>query len=176
VFHSVLVTPDYEKIEQAEAVAVRVALERGYLTMSQLREALLLREQLRMAGRQTRLLRLLGSRYIPADFQAELSRVYFAALNASVAVPEPEPEPEAAIAAPVDPVGMSSDELAIPEFMLQASSEQLERPVAEDPDSVQDFMRRSSELEVPESIRSPESGEVSESGLFRWLKDHLPGT
>jgi hypothetical protein len=29
---------------------------------------------------------------------------------------------------------------------------------------------------VPDDIRSAKSGEVSESGLFRWLKGHLPGS
>ena len=175
LFHSVDVTPDYEAIEQAEAVAVRVALERGYLKTTQLREALLLREQLRISGRQTRLLQLLGSRYIPAEFQAELSQVYFAALNATQApAAEPAPAPAPVPADPLDSMP-SSDELAIPEFMLQASSEQLEKPAAEDPDSVQDFMRISSELKVPDDLRSGKSGEFSESGLFRWLKGHLPG-
>ena len=176
LFHSVSVTPDYEAIEQAEAVAVRVALERGYLKTTQLREALLLREQLRISGRQTRLLQLLGSRYIAPEFQAELSQVYFAALNATQAPApaEAKPAPAAARAEPMDSMP-SSDELAIPEFMLQASSEQLERPVAEDPDAVQDFMRISSELKVPDDLGSRESGEFTESGLFRWLKSHMPG-
>jgi hypothetical protein len=197
-------TPNYEAIEQAEAVAVRVALERGYLRTQQLREALLLREQLRVAGRQTRLLQLLGARYIPLEHQAELSQVYFAALSDPYAfgktpdeLPSPPPEDMPASAAQVEQMlASSADELAIPEFMLSASSEQLQRPAEEDPDAVMEFMARSSEITAsspPASeadtgalpptrqavsrkrAENPEADDHSESGLWRWLRKHLPG-
>lgn len=171
-------TPNYEAIEQAEAVAVRVALERGFLTVDQLREALLLREQLRVAGRQTRLLQLLGARFIHLEHQAVLSQVYFAFLNDQVDPPAPaesvEPPASASSEVPQDMLFSSADELAIPELMLQRSSEQLERPPAEDPEPVQEFMEKNRKLNP--SAQQDGDEDVSESGLWRWLKDHLPGS
>jgi hypothetical protein len=178
-------TPDYEQIEQAEAVAVRAALERGYLDTQQLREALLLREQLRVSGRPTRLLQLLGARYIRPEHQAELSGVYFAALGAlsgeEPTDPDRAPSAEALAATPpaadagVEDMMMSSaDELAIPEFMLQQSSAQLDRPPEEDPEPVRDFLAMSGEGSV--EPLPPAGEEVSESGMWRWLKRQLPGS
>ncbi|RMG11878.1 MAG: hypothetical protein D6731_14890 [Planctomycetota bacterium] len=196
-------TPGYEAIEQAEAVAVRVALERGYLSMPQLREALLLREQLRVSGQPVRLLQLLGARYIRLEHQPELSRVYFRALREPEAfgqAPERAPAPPPAEALPPSPeaveemMASSADELAIPEFVLAASSEQLERPPTEDPPAVAEFLARSGEVSLPDAgevpptrpsvRRDPGSGDAdagrdgdagTESGLWRWLRKHLPG-
>src|SRR5687767_4197619 len=55
---------------------VRHALSRGYLTQAQLREALILHEQLEGAGRTVPLLSVLGARYLRPEHVQELSQFY----------------------------------------------------------------------------------------------------
>src|SRR5690606_2139272 len=126
------------------------ALERGFLKTDDLREALLLREQLRLSGRPTRLLQLLG-RYIAEEHQVELRARYFAALAEGKAPAGPKPasaggveppgaperlrpepaRPDPARPRPDEMLFSSDDELAIPELLLRQSSELLQRPPEE---------------------------------------------
>ena len=140
---------------------MRAALDRGFLTVDQLREALLIRQQLRIAGRQMRLLALLGSRFIKLEHQAEISQVYFEHLNQQ---PLPDENEEPTVIMAEEMLFSSDDELAIPEFMLKSSA----------------ALARSAEEHVAsEAASNPVAGEdeeeTSESGLWRWLKRHLPG-
>lgn len=181
-------TPEFAAIEHAEALAVRAALQRGFLRADDLREALLLREQLRLANRPTRLLQLLG-RYIAEEHQVELRGLYFAALaearepGGASAAPAPHSaplapaRPEPPLAPPDDMLFSSDDELAIPEMLLKQSSELLQRPPEEDPAPVREFMARSGEGAgpAPGPSQSADERQVTESGLWRWLKRQLPG-
>lgn len=177
-------TPEFAAIEHAEALAVRAALERGFLRTDDLREALLLREQLRLANRPTRLLQLLG-RYIAEEHQVELRGLYFAALAEARepgrgATPPPSQavapaRPEPPLARPDEMLFSSDDELAIPEMLLKQSSELLQRPPEEDPAPVREFMARSGEAAGPAPGPATDERTVTESGLWRWLKRQLPG-
>lgn len=166
--------------ERAEAFVVRAALTRSYLSEGQVREALLLREQLRVSGRPAELLRLLGSRFLKPEHLPELTELYFDAL-AQFESGEHDPIQAKAQQPPAELFTSSADELAIPEFLLKSSSEQLQKPPAEDPQAVQDFMAASAESDpddvaggdVPQTELAKDLGKSS--GMWRWLKDRLGG-
>jgi len=164
--------PNFAALEQAEAVAVRAALERGYLRPDDLRRALLIREQLRAEARPARLLQILG-RYIAPAHQQELRGVYFEELGRveSGLFPAVPAEPGPA-AEPDELLFSSEDELAIPEFVLTQSSEQLARAPDADPQAVQDYLVRSAEGLVGDIEDDPT---ITSSGIFRWLKRNLRG-
>ncbi len=182
VLHSGVVTDevsDYGAIEQAEAVAVRAALDRGFLTADQLREALALREQLRVSGRQMRLLAILGSRYIRPEHQAELSQAYFAHLSEQPA-PPPQPNEEPTVVMTEEMLFSSADELAIPEFMTRSAIAAQEAPATAANTPLDDLMGVGAEPASAEAPAEPAEakgkGDVSESGIWRWLRSHLPGS
>ena len=166
--------PTPEQIEAAEQAAVRVALAQGFLQPRDVREALLLREQLKQAGRPSGLLAVLGARSLRPEHRPLLSEVYFRSLREAAATPAapaaPPPVPSVPQAMSLE---TSSDELAIPEFALQASSEQLERPAEDDPEEIREFMAKSSEFVMPPPEPSPDpddSAERSASGIWRWFR------
>ena len=66
---------------------MRAALSRGYLTNPQLREALLMREELRQQGRPTTTLQILGYRFLTPAQRDDLMAVYEAVKREAEASP-----------------------------------------------------------------------------------------
>ncbi|MCO5168905.1 MAG: tetratricopeptide repeat protein [Planctomycetes bacterium] len=116
-----------ERVHAAVHAVVRHAIRRGWLTGEQLREALLLQEQLRAAGRPTELLPLLRGRFIRPEHVPELTQVY----RETVGPQQGETLPLAA--------------RDVPRELLDRSSELLRRPRDEDPPRVREFLRASGE-------------------------------
>lgn len=123
-------------VEAATKATVRLALARGYLVSEDLRQALLLMDQLAAAGRPANLLSLLASRYLRADHVPELSEYYQRQLAAQAASPSGS-APPAEVEAP------RIEQVEAPEELLARSVELVRRPPEEDPQSVQTFMRES---------------------------------
>lgn len=123
-------------VEAATKATVRLALARGYLVQEDLRQALLLMEQLAAAGRPANLLSLLASRYLRPDHVPELSDYYQRQLAAQAASPSGS-APPAEVQAP------KIEQVEAPEELLARSVELVRRPPEEDPQSVQNFMRES---------------------------------
>jgi uncharacterized protein DUF1570 len=123
-------------VEAATKATVRLALARGYLVQEDLRQALLLKDQLAAAGRPANLLSLLASRYLRADHVPELSEYYQRQLAAQAASPSGS-APPAEVEAP------KIEQVEAPEDLLARSVELVRRPPEEDPQSVQNFMRES---------------------------------
>jgi hypothetical protein len=169
--------PHPDSVLHAEATVVRAAIARGFMTQDQLREGLLLREELRSAGQQVSLLKVLGSRYLTQEHQTLLTNVYFSALSGA---PPTAAASEADLQEPPPELYTSEDELAIPEFTLGRSNELMSRPPSEDPDVVQQLLAASAEVEPPSFDAPPPADgthepdapdpESSGSGIWRWLK------
>lgn len=123
-------------VEAATKATVRLALARGYLVSEDLRQALLLMDQLAAAGRPANLLSLLASRYLRPDHVPELSEYYQRQLAAQAASPSGSAPP-----APTEPPKI--EQVEAPEELLARSVELVRRPPEEDPQSVQTFMRES---------------------------------
>jgi len=128
--------------QPAVQVTIRHGMSRGHLTREKLREALLLQEQLRAAGRPTPLLSVLASRFLTPDQVQELSRVYREALAQAQAFDasatararaEQRRVEDDPTAAPVD----------VPAEVLARSCEMLELPPDRDPEPVKRFLRES---------------------------------
>ena len=64
------------KTPDADQGVIRHALQRGFLQPQQLREAVILQDELATAGRQAPLLHVLASRYLSPEHLAELRRVH----------------------------------------------------------------------------------------------------
>lgn len=114
-----------ERVHAGVQAVVRHAISHGWLTGGQLREALLLQEQLRATDQPVELLPILRGRYLRPEHVAALTRVYREALGPAggdlLALPAPAPSRE----------------------VLERSSEAARRPRAEDPPRVRDFLRQS---------------------------------
>lgn len=128
--------------QPAVQVTIRHGMSRGHLTREKLREALLLQEQLRAAGRPTPLLSVLASRFLTPEQVHELSRVYREALAKAAAFDasatararaEQRRDEDDPTAAPVD----------VPAEVLARSCEMLELPPDRDPEPVKRFLRES---------------------------------
>lgn len=189
-----------------EAAVMRAAVSRGFVSGDQVREVLLLREELRRGGREATTLQILGARYLDAAQREELTEVYLGIQRAAEAAPPPVPaglDPLPAAPPPLpsfgdDPLTMggmeSSDELAIPELSLGASTMNLTRPPEADPDPIKEFLLLSSaELDEPEQRLAPSSAAASAaegegegegadadehrsaSGIWSWVRDRLSG-
>ncbi|MBX3466424.1 MAG: serine/threonine protein kinase [Planctomycetes bacterium] len=116
-----------ERVHAGVHAVVRHAIRRGWLTGEQLREALLLQEQLRAAGRPAELLPLLRGRHLRPEHVPELTRVYREAVGPQQGETLPLPARD------------------VPRELLDRSSELLRRPREEDPPRVRDFLRASGE-------------------------------
>ncbi|MGE0710009.1 MAG: DUF1570 domain-containing protein [Planctomycetota bacterium] len=128
---------DPAHVEAATKNTIRLALARGYVSMDQLREALVIREQLESAGRATPLLTVLAGRYVRPDHHPELSEYYqrqLAALSASPTGSAP-PEPPAKPQLPT--------KLDAPADVLSRSMEMAQRPPEHDSQKIQAFLRES---------------------------------
>ena len=128
---------DPAHVESATKNTVRFALSRGYLTMDQLREALVIKEQLESAGQPAQLLAVLASRYIRADHHPELSEYYqrqLAALEASPTGSTPPAAP-AKVELPT--------KLEAPADLLSRSVEMARRPPDQDSQKIQLFLKES---------------------------------
>ena len=106
--------------QQAEQAVVDHALSRGYLTREQVREALLLREQLVAHDRPAGLLPLLRSHLQP-DQLSGLGEVWRGVTGSA-------------------PTAASGGADEIPDELLRQSSEQLRRPPETDPESVRELL------------------------------------
>ena len=128
---------DPAHVESATKNTVRFALSRGYLTMDQLREALVIKEQLEGAGRSAQLLAVLASRSIRADHHPELSEYYQRQLAALLASPtgSAPPAPPARVELPT--------KLDAPADLLSRSVEVARRPPHQDSQKIQLFLRES---------------------------------
>lgn len=123
-------------MEPSEAVVqatIRHALDAGYLDRQQLREALLLQDQLQAAGRSAPLLTVIAAKFVRPEHVPALKRRYQELLakqtNATLAsAPPPLEEPE----------------LQVPQDVLSRSCELAARPPAEDPEPVRRFLDESS--------------------------------
>src|SRR5687767_14899477 len=89
---------------------VRHALARGFLTAAQLREALIVQQQLQESGRGAPLLSVLATRYLKPEHVQELSRFY-RDQTTSDASPAEEPQ-----------------QVELPPEVLSRSCEMLARP------------------------------------------------
>jgi tetratricopeptide (TPR) repeat protein len=118
-----------ERVHAGVQAVVRHALSQGWLTGGQLREALLLQEQLRTSGQPVELLPILRGRYLRPEHVAALTQVYREALGPAGGDTLPLPAP------------------ALPREALERSSEAARRPRAEDPPRVRDFLRQSGQGE-----------------------------
>lgn len=128
--------------QPAVQVTIRHGLSRGHLTRDKLREALLLQEQLRAAGRPTPLLSVLASRFLAPEHVQELSRVYREALAQAAAF-----DASATARARAEQRRVEDDPTAapveVPADVLARSCEMLELPPDKDPEPVKRFLRES---------------------------------
>lgn len=123
-------------VDAATKATVRLALARGYLVSEDLRQALLLKDQLTAAGRPANLLSILASRYLRQDHVQELSEYFQRQLAAQAASPSGSAPPQ-------DLKPPAIEQVEAPEEMLARSVELVRRPPEQDPQSVQTFMRES---------------------------------
>jgi predicted Ser/Thr protein kinase len=136
-----------------EQAVVRHALRQGYLTSDQLRQALLLRAQLRSKGQAHDLLGILSGRYLPREHLPELSGVYRKALADAGAVtstsqsgrvyvgrPNARPSGRFYVSDSAEAVTLPPPLEEVSEDALLASSEALQRSPTEDPAEVRGFM------------------------------------
>ena len=119
---------DPSAAQGAVKATVRQALSQGYLSMEQLREALLLREQLLTAGREVGLLSILAGHHLRADHVAELTEFY-----RDVLVGEQHEQAEADVTANLD----------APPEAVERTRQLGERPSEQDPEPVKQYMRES---------------------------------
>jgi hypothetical protein len=178
-----------------EAAVMRTAMTRGFLTQAQVREALLVREELRRTGQGGTILQIVGARYLNTAQRQSMTEVYLEVQRAA----EISPPPPSALSAPPTLPTMpaiqqesmpmesmeSSDELGIPEFLLSRSSAKLNQPPEDDSDMVKEFLALSAdELSQPNfdeddpivrDLDEDPDEEESASGIWRWMTTRLRG-
>ena len=122
--------------ESADQTVVRHALQRGLVSAPVVREALLLREELRRRGQNPALLALLRARGLDPRHLPELERMWRDAVTATHAGGSRHGSDRL-------PAGEGTRALPaaahIPEETLRRSSELLRRPAADDPEPVRSF-------------------------------------
>jgi len=136
---------------EATTVTVRHALEQGYLTSNQVREALYVQQELEKAGRPAPLLSVLHARYLQPEHVPPLLEVYrerLAAVRAAELAGTSERLPE-----PAEPPGPPAalDPAALPDDLVARSAEiVISRPVDADPEEVRRFISDSTQgTDVP---------------------------
>lgn len=152
-----------------EEQVVRHALSRGFIDPRQLREALLLREQLQRSGRPADLLAILRARYLRPECLSELSAVYQQLLGGSTFAPPSQapsgtlspppgggtlalPPGSAGQDAPTVTGGILPAPAAIPDSAVWRSAELLERPSGEDPVAVRQFLNRTRPVRIQRQV------------------------
>lgn len=115
---------------------VRHALSRGFLTAAQLREALILQQQLQEAGRPAALLSVLATRFLAPEHVKELGRFYRDQTTSDAAVEEVEPP-----------------KVEVPPDVLSRSCEMVAMPPEQDPEPVRRMLAESArEEDIPDKL------------------------
>lgn len=109
----------------ADQGVIRHALQKGYLQPQQLREAVILQDELASAGRPTPLLHLLAARYLSTDHLAELRRVH---ADAQRAQQTPAPQP------------WKHETAEVPDDLLLSSIERARSAPSEDPERIRSIL------------------------------------
>lgn len=125
--------PVDDATQPAVQATLRLALERGFLSRAQLREALILQDQLEASGKPTPLLTVLTKRFLKPEHVPELSRRYKDELARQALTPAPAP-------APPEP---EEKELDVPADILTRSCELVLRPPELDSEKIKLALRES---------------------------------
>jgi len=141
--------------DAVDQAVVAYALGQGWLRREELREALLLQDQLAVAGRATTLLPLLAARFLSPDHVEGLREVYKRACPKAPSLQMDAGGGEITLPPPI----------VVPPECLARSWEALHRMPEEDPDVVREFLAACEldSCDVPENPSSAESESCSPS-------------